>query len=697
MGIRLQNRVLKQSLLFSVAFVLLGCQRPVPTVTSNAGTPSVQPRAAPFFSFAAMRDSHYFPDGKSVLVNLEMDGPARAVRIDLDSGQQTPVVELADGDIRAARPFPRDDRVLYFAPASSGVTRHLWVGHGDDDPLDLTPSAQGEVRFLGWRKNGDSFWIVVNDDVSRTWRLVQIASKGYPRRVLLEGTPAQGVVAISSDGRWVALEKPGVLRNSQLLLQDMSRPDDAPLPLTERENYLPQRAAAFAADGRELYFASSKNGEYESLWAASIPEGQVREVVVGVGDIHQIELSPDGRYMGLIASQNGASRPIIYETQTMQPVSNPTPPLGQTTALRFSPQSTAVVFLHTSDTSPADLFLLELRQSQLRRITDNLNPKLAREQLASGEHVRYTNPEGISIPMILYRPQNASVDNPVPAMLWTKGGPGTLQGHTYDPLLQLKIARGIAVVKVNGRGAVGYGKGFAGLDSPANGNLHLRDCSGARNYLKELGWVDVSRTAIYGADYASAYKEMDIKNRPRTEEKRSLNEVQWAEKYLAKLERRLLGKGGNQDQQWRTITQNGFQVRAPTRFKLGSRGVEYARQRGDLAVELTINPADSFLIYRQRSRTPLEHDSIVELAAQVYPGAYLEGGIRTERVRHITLGTEKAIELTGRWTSENWGEGPMIAIGVQCGEYFFLVLAAINGPWPPAYDEMLRSFRCFSD
>jgi dipeptidyl aminopeptidase/acylaminoacyl peptidase len=63
------------------------------------------------------------------------------------------------------------------------------------------------------------------------------------------------------------------------------------------------------------------------------------------------------------------------------------------------------------------------------------------------------------------------------------------------------VNHGYAVLAVNNRGSSGYGKTFYHLDDRKHGDVDLKDCIQARQYLASLGWIDSSRIGIIGGSF----------------------------------------------------------------------------------------------------------------------------------------------------------------------------------------------------
>ncbi|MDF1575336.1 MAG: S9 family peptidase [Bacteroidales bacterium] len=63
------------------------------------------------------------------------------------------------------------------------------------------------------------------------------------------------------------------------------------------------------------------------------------------------------------------------------------------------------------------------------------------------------------------------------------------------------VNHGYAILAVNNRGSSGYGKTFYNLDNQRHGEDDLMDCVKAKEYLSELGYIDMDRVGILGGSY----------------------------------------------------------------------------------------------------------------------------------------------------------------------------------------------------
>ena len=118
------------------------------------------------------------------------------------------------------------------------------------------------------------------------------------------------------------------------------------------------------------------------------------------------------------------------------------------------------------------------------------------------EAVEFPTTGGVTAHALLYRPTNPEVTAPPderpPLLVLIHGGPTA----AARPMLQLSLAywtsRGFAVVDVNYRGSVGYGRAYRDLLRGAWGVADVEDCVAVCAFLVERGDVDPDRLCIRG-------------------------------------------------------------------------------------------------------------------------------------------------------------------------------------------------------
>src|SRR3546814_20124386 len=111
----------------------------------------------------------------------------------------------------------------------------------------------------------------------------------------------------------------------------------------------------------------------------------------------------------------------------------------------------------SSDTSPRDVYTVDLAAGDSNRLTTALNPAIDEADLVASEVIRYPSFDDLEIPAIQYRPKGASARNKVPALVWVHGGTGGQSGTGYSATIQNPVHPGKPEPATRKRWRVGKG------------------------------------------------------------------------------------------------------------------------------------------------------------------------------------------------------------------------------------------------
>jgi dipeptidyl aminopeptidase/acylaminoacyl peptidase len=151
------------------------------------------------------------------------------------------------------------------------------------------------------------------------------------------------------------------------------------------------------------------------------------------------------------------------------------------------------------DRDPGATYLYDHGTGESRLLYRPL-PHLNPEQLAPMRPVTITSRDGLALHSYLTLPVGVEPQG-LPLVLVVHGGPWYRDGWGFDAGVQLLANSGYAVLQVNFRGSVGYGKAFmkAAIGEFA-GKMHDDLIDGA-HWAVEQGYADPDRLAILGGSY----------------------------------------------------------------------------------------------------------------------------------------------------------------------------------------------------
>jgi len=138
-------------------------------------------------------------------------------------------------------------------------------------------------------------------------------------------------------------------------------------------------------------------------------------------------------------------------------------------------------------------------EPRLERLFDSA-PWLVEEELAEVRPIQYTSRDGLTIHGYLTLPAGREPRN-LPLVVNPHGGPWHRDVWGFDPEVQFLASRGLAVLHMNFRGSVGYGRAFWEASFRQWGLAMQDDVTDGVRWAIEQGIADPKRVAIYGGSY----------------------------------------------------------------------------------------------------------------------------------------------------------------------------------------------------
>jgi dipeptidyl aminopeptidase/acylaminoacyl peptidase len=138
-------------------------------------------------------------------------------------------------------------------------------------------------------------------------------------------------------------------------------------------------------------------------------------------------------------------------------------------------------------------------EPRLERLFDSA-PWLVEEELAEVRPIQYTSRDGLTIHGYLTLPVGREPRN-LPLVVNPHGGPWHRDVWGFDPEVQFLASRGLAVLHMNFRGSVGYGRAFWEASFRQWGLAMQDDVTDGVRWAIEQGIADPKRVAIYGGSY----------------------------------------------------------------------------------------------------------------------------------------------------------------------------------------------------
>ncbi|WP_270375708.1 S9 family peptidase [Marinicauda sp. Alg238-R41] len=454
------------------------------------------------FGMASPSGHAFSSETGQLLISSDETGVFNAFALDPESGTREALTTSTGNAVFAVSWFPADGRALVTMDGGGDELNHVYVRELDGTLTDLTPGDNVKADFAGWTADGTGFWVTSNERDPAAFDLYAYDAGSYERELVFENTDALQPTAISPDGRWLALDRPRTSADSDILLVDLASEDKAPQLITGHEGNIAYSTYTFTPDSEALVYATNEHGEWNQAWRYEIETGEQSPLIEADWDVMYVAYSNSGRYRVSAINADGFTEVTVLDQDTGGELLLPSSvPAGDLASVRFSPSERQIAFLVTSSTAPANVHWVDLNSGEHRQLTEALNPELDPEELVEAEIVRFESFDGLTIPGIMYRPHEASADNPVPALVMVHGGPGGQSRAGYSAMVQHLVDHGYAVYAANNRGSSGYGKTFFHMDDRRHGEEDLQDIVAAGEYLRAQDWVQDDAVGVIGGSY----------------------------------------------------------------------------------------------------------------------------------------------------------------------------------------------------
>jgi len=461
--------------------------------------PAKQYRIEDFVDTVSIGGASFAPDDSRILFSSNKTGVWNVYTLPVGGGEWTAVTASPTDNNYAVGFFPADGRMLITRDQAGNELNHLYVIEADGSEKDLTPGEKLKAEFMGFSHAGDAFYVGSNERDEKFFDVYRYDAKSYERKRVYENTEGYEPGVISDDGRWIALGKTNTTNDNNLYVHDTQT--GKTLQVSAHEGNALYSGEDFSPDDKYLYYTSNEGSEFARLRRYDLAAGTHEDVQVEPWDIVYSNFSHDGRYRIAAVNVDGSTVIKLFDGATGAPIALPSLPAGEIRGANISRSEQRMAFYLNGDRQPNDMYLLEFGQTEPRRLTTSLSPKLDAADLVDSQVVRFKARDGMEIPNILWKPHQATAQARAPALLLVHGGPGGQTTRAYSYVAQFLANNGYVILGINNRGSSGYGKTFFAADDGKHGREPLWDCVDGKKYLQTLDYVDPDKIGIMGGSY----------------------------------------------------------------------------------------------------------------------------------------------------------------------------------------------------
>ncbi len=486
----------KSLILLTVLIGTLSCkQKPAEAPPRNVKKYTIEQ----FYANKGIGGGSFSPDESKLLVHSNETGIFNLYEINLADQSMTAITRSTTESIFAVDYVPGTGEILYAADKGGNEIDHLYLRKADGTVQDLTPAPKEKANFFGWSQDKKALYYISNKRDERFFDLYKMGVGDWKATLLYQNNEGYDIAGLSWDEKAVALNKNITTSENQLFLYGLDSKKMTEISEPGKKGIY--GASGFSKDGKAFYYLSNADKEFQSLEQYSLADGKRKDVFSTTWDVMYAYDSENEKYRVIAINADGKNELKVIDNKSGQEVALPEIPDGDVTAVSISTSENKMRLTVGTSKAPSNIYLYDFKTKELKKLTETLNKELNPDDLVSAEVVRYKSYDGLEIPAIYYKPQPASAQNKVPALIWVHGGPGGQSRVGYNALIQYLVNHGYAVLAVNNRGSSGYGQKFYQMDDLNHGDKDLKDCIWGKKYLQSLAYIDSSKIGIIGGSY----------------------------------------------------------------------------------------------------------------------------------------------------------------------------------------------------
>ncbi len=438
-------------------------------------------------------------DDKKMLVTTNESGIYNVYEIDIASGQKQAITNSDKESMFANSYVPGTTNIIYNSDKGGNEISHLYLRKTSGEVKDLTPGKEEKTQFWGWSRDDKYLYYFSNKRDPRFFDLYKMDTAKWMSQLIYKNDKGFDVSAISPNERFLVLVENLTTSSNNAFLVDQQSGTTTKINADSVE--ATTSPLKFSLDNNTLYYLTNDGGEFTYVMKYDIATGKKEKFYEANWDVAWMALSDKEKYRVIYVNEDGQNKLHLFDHATGKELDFPAIQDGTIQGVNISSDESKMSITVGSSKAPNNMYVYDFNTKEIKKLTNTLNADIQEADLVAAKVVRYKSFDGLEIPAIYYKPQQASASKKVPAIVFVHGGPGGQAGVYYFSLIQYLVNHGYAVLDVNNRGSSGYGKTFYKMDDRDHGNKDLKDVVWGKKYLASLPYIDSSKIGILGGSY----------------------------------------------------------------------------------------------------------------------------------------------------------------------------------------------------
>ena len=396
-----------------------------------------------------------------------------------------------------------DNRIAYIQDEGGDENIHIFAVDIDgSNNIDLTPYDNIQARVTDDLEDDPNFMLVsLNKRIPQVHDVYRLNVNTGEISMVAENPGNISGWMTDNDGKLrIATTSDGV--NTSILYREKETDNFKSILTTNfKETVAP---LYFTFDNDELYVASNRGRDKTAIFKFDLNSAEEGELIFEHDEVDVYGLMRSKKRKKITGvSYTTDKRQMKFFDEWRQNLQNTLEYKLRNVEVAISDLSkdeTKAIVVTYSDKSRGTYYYYDIKTKKLVKLAD-LSPWLDENQMAEMSPISYKSRDGLIINGYLTLPLDYKKGQKIPVVVNPHGGPWARDNWGFDPQVQFLANRGYAVLQMNFRGSVGYGREFWEISFKQWGKTMQDDITDGVDWLIKEGIGDPNRIAIYGASY----------------------------------------------------------------------------------------------------------------------------------------------------------------------------------------------------
>ena len=477
-------------------------------IPTNAGLESKELTKIPLKDFFKNPEMSFFklsPDGKHISYMKPWENGNRMMNVYVRHIESEDEVRITSASKRSLYGYfwLNENRIAYIQDEGGDENIHIYAVNIDaTNNIDLTPFENIQARITDDLEDNPDFMLVAlnkrDPQVHDVYRLN--VNSGDMEMIAENPGNISGWVTDNAGKLRIATTTDGV--NTGLLYRENETDQFKSILTTNfKESVSP---LSFTFDNKDIYVSSNRGRDKSAIYKFDLKTSKESDLIFEHKevDVHNLMRSKKRKIITGVSYSTDKRQMHFFDEwrENIQEKLESKLQGVEVVISDFSKDEKKAIVVAYSDKSRGTYYYYDIDNDSLKKLA-SLSPWLNEEDMANMWPVSYKSRDGLTIPGYLTLPINYKKGDKLPVVINPHGGPWARDEWGFNSQVQFLANRGYAVLQMNFRGSVGFGRKFWEISFKQWGKTMQDDITDGVNWLIDEGIADPNRIAIYGASY----------------------------------------------------------------------------------------------------------------------------------------------------------------------------------------------------